>query len=49
MLRERTLEILRTYQPKPLAEDVVKEVKKIEKSWFERLGLKYEYPKRKQG
>jgi len=49
MLRERTLEILRTYQPKPLAEDLVKELKKIEKSWFERLGLKYEYPKRKQG
>jgi len=49
MLRERTLEILRTYQPKPLAEDLVKELKKIEKSWFERLGLKHEYPKGEQG
>jgi len=49
MLRERTLEMMRNYQPKPLGEDLVKELKNMEKSWFERLGLRYEYPKRKDG
>jgi len=49
MLRERTLEMMRNYQPKPLGEDLVKELKNVEKSWVEHLGLRYEYPKKKDG
>jgi len=45
LLKERTIEILRTHKPKPLPEDVVKELKKVEKTWLDRVGLK-EYPKR---
>ncbi len=45
LLKERTIEILRTHKPKPLPEDVVKELKKMEKTWLDRVGLK-EYPKR---
>jgi len=46
LLNEMTLEILKTHQPKPLPEDVVKELRKVEASWLKRVGLK-EYPKRK--
>jgi trimethylamine--corrinoid protein Co-methyltransferase len=46
LLKERTLDIMKTYQPKPLAEDLVRELKKVEKGWFERVGLKHEYPRR---
>jgi trimethylamine--corrinoid protein Co-methyltransferase len=49
LLREKTLEILRTYQPKPLPEDLVIELKKMETSWYENLGLKPGYLKREQG
>jgi len=45
LLKEKTIEILKTHQPKPLPEDLVKELKKVEKSWLDRVGLK-EYPKR---
>ena len=45
LLKAKTLEILKTHQPKPLPDDVVKELKKMEKSWLDRVGLK-EYPKR---
>jgi trimethylamine--corrinoid protein Co-methyltransferase len=45
LLKERTIEILRTHQPKPLPEDVVKELQKVEAGWLERVGLK-EYPRR---
>jgi len=45
LLNQRTIKILETHQPKPLPEDLVKEVKKVEKTWLERVGLK-EYPKR---
>lgn len=45
MLNQRTLEILETYKPKPLPEDLVKELLKIEAGWFKRVGLKHEYPK----
>jgi len=45
LLNEKTIEILKTHQPKPLPEDLVKELKKVEAGWFKRVGLK-EYPKR---
>jgi len=47
LLNERTIKILETHQPKPLPEDLVTELKKVEKTWFDRVGLKHEYPKRK--
>jgi len=46
LLNQRTIEIMGTHQPKPLPEDLVKELRKIEKTWFDRIGLKQEYPKR---
>ena len=49
LLKERTIEILNTHKPKPLPEDLVRELKKVEKTWFDRVGLKHEYPKREQG
>ncbi len=48
LLNQRTIEILETHQPKPLSEDLVRELKKVEKTWFDRVGLKHEYPKRKE-
>ncbi len=45
LLKVRTIELLQTHKPKPLPEDVLKEVKKMEKSWLSRVGLK-EYPRR---
>ena len=45
LLRNKTIEILRTHKPKPLPEDLVRELKKVEKTWLDRLGLKA-YPKR---
>ena len=46
-LSEKILEILKTHKPKPPSEDLVKELKKVEKTWLDRLGLKG-YPKRGQ-
>ena len=48
LLKEKTIKILETHQPKPLPEDLVKELKKVEKTWFDRVGLKHEYPKREK-
>ena len=45
LLNERTIEILKTHKPKPLPEDLVRELKKVEKTWLDRVGMK-EYPKR---
>jgi len=45
LLKEKTIEILKTHQPKPLPDDVLKEMKKMEAGWLKRVGLK-EYPKR---
>ena len=45
MLREKTIRLMETHQPKPLAEDIVKELRKLEAGWLKRIGLK-EYPKR---
>ncbi len=47
LLKNKTIEILRTHQPKPLPDDVLKELRKVEKSWLKRVGLT-EYPKREQ-
>lgn len=47
LLNEKTIDIIKTHQPKPLTDDVLKELKKIEASWLKRVGLK-EYPKRPQ-
>ncbi|MCK4791815.1 MAG: trimethylamine methyltransferase family protein, partial [Desulfobacteraceae bacterium] len=46
LLTEKTIGILATHEPKPLPEEIVKELKKMEKTWFDRVGLKHEYPKR---
>ncbi len=45
LLREKTLKLMTTHQPKPLPDDLLKELKKVEASWLKRVGLK-EYPKR---
>jgi len=45
LLNEKTLEILKTHKPKPLPEDLLKELRKVEESWLKQVGLK-EYPKR---
>ncbi len=46
LLNQRTIKILETHQPKPLPEDLVKELRKVEKTWFDRVGLKQKYPQR---
>jgi len=38
-----------THQPKPLPEDLIKELKKVEAGWFKRVGLEHKYPTREQG
>jgi trimethylamine--corrinoid protein Co-methyltransferase len=45
LLKEKTIGILKNHQPKQLSEDLVKELRKIEASWLNQVGLK-EYPKR---
>ncbi len=45
-LREKTLKILTSHTPKPLGEDLLSEIKKIEKTWFDRLGLDHVYPEK---
>jgi len=45
LLNQRTIEILETHKPKSLPEDLIKELKKVEKTWFDGVGLKYEYPR----
>ena len=45
LLKERTIKLLETHQPKPLPEDMLKELKKMEAGWLKRVGLK-EYPKK---
>jgi len=44
-LTQKTLELIMTHQPKPLPDDVQKELDKVEARYLKRLGLK-EYPKR---
>lgn len=45
LLNKRTKDILDTHKPNPLPEDMVEEIRKLEKSWFKELGFNYEYPK----
>jgi len=45
LLKQKTIGILETYKPKPLSEDVLKEMRKFETTWLKRVGLKA-YPKR---
>jgi trimethylamine--corrinoid protein Co-methyltransferase len=45
LLKNRTIEILRTHQPDPLPEEVLKELQKVEANWLKRVGLR-EYPKK---
>jgi len=46
LLRERTIHIMESHRPEPLPENLVSELRKVEKTWFDRAGLKHEYPKR---
>ncbi len=48
LLKEKTIKILETYQPNPLSEDLQKELKTVEESWFKKAGAEYTYPKRPQ-
>jgi len=45
LLKEKTLEIIKTHQPKLLPEGVLKDLSKMEEGWLKQVGLK-EYPKR---
>jgi trimethylamine--corrinoid protein Co-methyltransferase len=47
-LNDKTKKILDTHTPRPLPEDVVREIKKVEESWFKELGLPHQYPKKEQ-
>jgi len=47
LLRERTIEILETHQPKPLPDDVLRELKNVERTWLNQVGLKA-YPRREE-
>lgn len=40
LVNEKTLKIINTHETKPLPEDVVKELKKMERTWLKRVGLK---------
>jgi len=44
MLREKTIHLMKTHQPKPLSNEIVRELKRFEAGWLKRVGLK-EYPK----
>jgi len=44
LIRERTKKILESHRPEPLPDELVREIKKVEKSWFDGLGLPHEYP-----
>ncbi len=46
LLKEKTIKILKTHQPRPLPEELVRELKKMEKSWLKRAGLE-RYPERR--
>jgi trimethylamine--corrinoid protein Co-methyltransferase len=46
MLTEKTLRLMMTHQPRPPADDVLKELDKVEARYLKKLGLKA-YPKKK--
>ena len=45
LLREKTLRILQSHRPKPLPDEVVKEIRNVEAHWFKEFNLEYKYPK----
>lgn len=45
LVREKTINILKSHRPKPLPSDITKELRKVEKHWLRKVGLK-DYPKR---
>ncbi len=45
LVNEKTIRILETHRPKPLPESVLGEIRKLENTWLDRVGLK-EYPKK---
>lgn len=45
LLNQKTLKIMQSHRPDPLSQDVLREMKKVEESWFKALHLRYEYPK----
>jgi trimethylamine--corrinoid protein Co-methyltransferase len=44
-LTQKTLHLMMTHKPKPLSDDVLKELDKVEARYLKKLGLK-EYPKK---
>jgi trimethylamine--corrinoid protein Co-methyltransferase len=44
-LTQKTLHLMMTHKPKPLSDDILKEMDKVEAGYLKRLGLK-EYPRR---
>jgi trimethylamine--corrinoid protein Co-methyltransferase len=44
LLNEKTREIMNSHAPQPLSDDLVREIKKLEASWFKAIGLKHAYP-----
>ena len=45
LLKEKTIKLLETHQSKPLQDDTLKELDKMEKDWLKQVGLT-EYPKK---
>ncbi len=45
LLKEKTIGIIEKHQPKPLPDDVQKELQKLEARWLKRMGLKA-YPEK---
>jgi len=44
LLNQRTKQIMKSAPGHPLPEDIEREVRKLETSWFSEFGVKYEYP-----
>jgi trimethylamine--corrinoid protein Co-methyltransferase len=46
LLKENTIQILKTHQPKLLPEELVEELTMVEESWFKQIGAQYIYPEK---
>ncbi len=46
ILSDKKIIELLTHNPKSLPEELFRELKKVEKTWFDSVGLKHEYHKR---
>ena len=44
LANRKTLEILTSHEPLRMDADVLKEIEKVERSWFEKLDMPYRYP-----